>query len=96
MSWWTRWRQSRSKQVGNAKAEMGKDENELYIDVRRAHKNWENAYRYFNYATDPDEIECAIYALEAAEKRYEMLLRQAKRHHLAVTVKSDVAAGGER
>ncbi|OUM95680.1 MAG: hypothetical protein A9Z00_15490 [Thermobacillus sp. ZCTH02-B1] len=51
----------------------------LIRDIREAHRDWVNAHRHFEYAVGFDQIDYAIYAIEAAEKRYEMLLRQAKK-----------------
>lgn len=51
----------------------------LIRDIREAHRDWINAHRHFEYAAGFDQIDYAIYAIEAAEKRYEMLLRQAKK-----------------
>jgi len=51
----------------------------LIRDIREAHRDWVNAHRHFEYAAGFDQIDYAIYAIEAAEKRYEMLLRQAKK-----------------
>ena len=41
---------------------------------------WEldNAYAGFEYATDPDLIDCYIYELNAAQLRYQFLLRKFK------------------
>lgn len=47
-------------------------------EVRRAHAEWRSAYHKLDWVVEKDQIDYAIYALEAAEKRYEMLLRQAK------------------
>lgn len=47
-------------------------------DVWQAHKEWIIAQRRLDYVIDPDEIDYAVYMWEAAEKRYEMLIRRAK------------------
>ncbi|NBI30604.1 DUF2508 family protein [Chengkuizengella marina] len=56
------------------------DHDELLIneEVEKAKNDWIAAGEKFNYAVDKDEIDFAIFSWEAAEKRYEMLLRQAK------------------
>ncbi|HCF49698.1 MAG TPA: hypothetical protein DER60_05410 [Syntrophomonas sp.] len=36
------------------------------------------AYNMFSRAEDPDMIECAVFNLKAAEKRYDFLIKQAK------------------
>ncbi|MBP1994980.1 DUF2508 family protein [Paenibacillus eucommiae] len=50
----------------------------LLLEIQKALKTWVHAQAQFEYALDKDEIDYAIYSLEAAEKRYEMLLRKAK------------------
>lgn len=50
----------------------------LIADILEAKAEWESAQRRLDYVTDPDQIDYAIYSLEAAEKRYGMLLKHAK------------------
>lgn len=50
----------------------------MHQEVRQAHAEWQVAHQKLNWAMEKDQIDYAIYALEAAEKRYIMLLRQAK------------------
>lgn len=52
----------------------------LYEQIRAAHADWEVAFHRLDWAVQQDEIDYAIFALEAAEKRFEMLLRQAKQY----------------
>ncbi|MGN7458071.1 YaaL family protein [Paenibacillus pasadenensis] len=51
----------------------------LLDEIREAHRDWVNAQYHFEQATGQDQIDYAVFAIEAAQKRYEMLLRQAKR-----------------
>lgn len=51
----------------------------LRQEIADAHREWENANRFFDYAEGPDQVDYAIFALISAEKRYQMLLRLAKR-----------------
>ncbi|MGO4111475.1 DUF2508 family protein [Paenibacillus sp. YAF4_2] len=51
----------------------------LRAEIAEAHNEWVNANRFFNVAVGQDQIDYAIYALITAEKRYEMLIRIAKR-----------------
>lgn len=51
----------------------------LRKEIKEAHRDWENANRFFEYALGQDQVDYAIYAIITAEKRYEMLLRLAKR-----------------
>ncbi|MFC4098866.1 DUF2508 family protein [Paenibacillus xanthanilyticus] len=50
----------------------------LKEEIGMAKQDWDNALRHFEYALGKDQIDYAIFAIEAAEKRYEMLLRKAK------------------
>ncbi|MGO4549065.1 DUF2508 family protein [Paenibacillus sp. 2TAB23] len=51
---------------------------EIRKEIAEAHREWENANRFFEYAVGKDQIDYAIYSVITAEKRYEMLLRLAK------------------
>jgi len=73
---------SQSAQAAQTEADrqsMSQSAQMLIRDIREAHRDWVNAHRHFEYAAGLDQIDYAIYAIEAAEKRYEMLLRQAKK-----------------
>lgn len=52
---------------------------DIRLEIAEAHQQWVNANRYFDYAIGKDQIDYAIYCIITAEKRYEMLLRVAKR-----------------
>ncbi|SIR59342.1 Protein of unknown function [Paenibacillus sp. RU4T] len=54
-------------------------EQQLLSEIAEAHRDWVNAHYHFEQAEGSDQIDYAVYAIEAAQKRYEMLLRQAKR-----------------
>jgi hypothetical protein len=43
-----------------------------------AHREWLAAKDFFDYATDPDLVDCAIHSLQAAEKRYVYLWKRAR------------------
>jgi hypothetical protein len=63
-------------------AESIREENQLLLqEIQKAHKNWLTAQAQFDFAIGKDQIDYAIYCLEAAERRYEMLLRQIKQLH---------------
>lgn len=66
-------------------------EDELIREIWQAHRDWKIAGHKFQQALDPDQIDYAIYIMEAAEKRYEMLLRQAKERERA---RKDAEASG--
>ena len=54
------------------------EQQQLWTDLKTALQQWKLAQEHFAYATDADQIECSIYAVDLAEKRYQMYLRQAK------------------
>ena len=58
---------------------MSEEQIELFQEIAEAREEWSAAYDKFDYATDKDQVDYAIFAIEAAEKRYEMLLRRAKK-----------------
>jgi len=67
------------KEVEDKKVEPSEAElNELQEELRLSKRDWDNAIRHFDYALGKDQIDYAIFAIGAAEKRYEMLLRKAK------------------
>ncbi|MDA8064731.1 MAG: DUF2508 family protein [Thermaerobacter sp.] len=47
--------------------------------AREACEELENCRRYFESVSDPDLVEQAIFLLNAAERRYVYLLKQARR-----------------
>jgi len=87
MAWrslWSRWKRNsgEERQLSDAHAsKLGEDDaqaNSLVKEIQEAHRDWVNAHRHFEYAQGKDQVDYAIFAIEAAEKRYEMLLRHAK------------------
>jgi hypothetical protein len=50
----------------------------LMQELRKAHLEWSCAQQRLHHVVEDDEIDYAIFALETAEKRYGMLLKQAK------------------
>lgn len=55
---------------------------QLMDDIRQALREWERACARFQYAVGEDEVDYAIFTLEAAEKRVTMLIKKAKRDEL--------------
>ena len=51
----------------------------VYTEILHARARWEEAVMYFEEASGADEIDYAIYMLEAAERKYQMYLKQAKK-----------------
>ncbi|GGH40745.1 DUF2508 family protein [Paenibacillus segetis] len=54
----------------------------LYEEVNKAREEWERAYQAFQRAAESDEVDVAIYTLEAAERRYQIQLKAAKAANL--------------
>ncbi|GAA0138118.1 hypothetical protein YSY43_49590 [Paenibacillus sp. YSY-4.3] len=51
---------------------------QLYREVMKARRQWEQAYCALQAAVGSDEVDIAIYTLEAAERRYQVHLKAAK------------------
>jgi len=56
----------------------GNEHEALLRELRVAHREWACAQHRLDHVLGDDEIDYAIFALETAEKRYGMLLKQAK------------------
>lgn len=54
----------------------------LYNEVKKAQREWEQAYYAMQEAVGADEVDIAIYTLEAAERRYQVQLKAAKQANL--------------
>lgn len=59
--------------------QLEEEQSQVYADVEKARQEWERAMKQFEYALGKDEIDYAIYVLEAAERKYQIHLKQAKR-----------------
>lgn len=74
MGWWSMlWR-------GSDKEQRLKDSEglETLLEVRKAQAEWERAHLMFDEALGQDQIDYAIYILEAAERKYQIHLKHAK------------------
>lgn len=72
MKWW-------KKATGSSKmVTWDDDKQELMEDLQAAYLDWNNAQYRMEWALGSDEVDCAIFELVAAEKKYDMLLRKAK------------------
>jgi hypothetical protein len=63
----------------------------IYQDIVEAQSRWEEARMYFEEALGEDQVDYAIYMLEAAERKYQMHLKKAKNlgiHRLHLSGKS--------
>ncbi len=66
--------------VKNQRREVfGQDKTDVIDDVRQAERELDVALWRFHDALGQDQVDYAIYSLEAAEKKLDMLLRKAKR-----------------
>lgn len=50
----------------------------IYDEINRVKAQIDAAYSNFQYAVDPDLIDCYIYEVNAAWKKYQFLLKLAK------------------
>lgn len=80
MKWWKLRLEQRTRAVQLKEAMEYK--RLLYKDVMIALKEWEQAYNAFQEAVGHDEVDVAIYTLEAAERRYQIQLKAAKQAKL--------------
>ncbi|GEM_PF-2428612 len=80
LRWWT----GRATSGQLARPQPNPQNMALYREIKEAEHNWRVAEQRMNEAVSKDQIDYAIYSLEAAEKRYEMLIRQAKQQKLKI------------
>ena len=69
----------KSPRVKNCSGRTERSKIMLIQEIRSAHQTWVAAQAHFDFAVDKDQIDYTIYAMGAAEKRFEMLIKQAKR-----------------
>lgn len=66
-----------SKKINQSKVKL-QEEDDLLLEIEQAKREWQQAHEQLDHAVGKEQIDYAIFALEAAEKRYEMLLKQVK------------------
>lgn len=72
-------KEQQDKRLALIKGSGNPDERSAMIrELRKAHQDWVCAQERLHYVLEPDEVDYAIFVLEAAEKRYGMLLKRAK------------------
>lgn len=54
-------------------------ETDLCETVEAARQDWLMALKYYDNVSDPDLIDHAVYQIQAAEKKYAYLLKEARR-----------------
>ncbi|KGE19869.1 hypothetical protein [Paenibacillus wynnii] len=74
MGWWSYKRRSSRE----AQKHMIDDNWGAYLEVQKAQWEWERARLMFDEAAGEDQIDYAIYILEAAERKYQIHLKHAK------------------
>lgn len=76
LKWWVSrwWKRLKVAQESNEEAYK----QHLYDEVMKARGEWEMASYAFDYALGKDEVDVAIYTLGAAERKYQIKLKQAK------------------
>ncbi|MGI6558199.1 MAG: YaaL family protein [Limnochordia bacterium] len=75
---WTSIRDVLNRQLRLFEEEEETDELDNEDVVREAHQEWVGARNFFDNVTDPALVDYAIYAMQAAEKRYMYLLKRAR------------------
>ncbi len=58
----------------------------LMDDISKTQRELETAYAGFQYASDPDLIDCYIYEINSADLRYRYLINQIKELSLTESV----------
>lgn len=71
------WSKRKQEQFNNIEHHI-----ELFADVCAARADWMRAYGMFQEAVGSDQIDHAIFVLEAAERNYQIQLRRAKQSGL--------------
>ncbi|UUZ82207.1 YaaL family protein [Paenibacillus sp. P26] len=73
MRWFKRWKRKPGGDPG-----LRTEQVELVREIQKAHMEWQIAQKRLDYVVEKEQIDYVVYAMEAAEKRFEMLLKQAK------------------
>lgn len=76
MIWWNK--SAKTDQEPAITAEEQEKMWNVFLDVQKSQMEWERAHLMFQEAIGQDQIDYAIYVLEAAERKYQMNLKQAK------------------
>lgn len=57
---------------------LNTEEQNLRVSLEQARQEWLAARVYFDSVTDPELVDHAIFVIQATEKKYEFMLRQAR------------------
>jgi hypothetical protein len=60
-----------------------REKTQLMQEIEKAHRDWITAHKRLDFVLEKEQIDYAVFALEAAEKRFEMLIKQAKTMQLS-------------
>lgn len=63
-----------------------KQDNDLVKMLKEAHDEWKNSENFFEYVTEPDLIDYAIFKMEAARIKYIYLLKQVRKKGIKVDI----------
>ncbi len=66
----------------NFKTKNKSADDEMFINIENAKKEWEDAKNIFENVSQPVLVDYAIYKVEAAEQKYIYLLKQFKSNNL--------------
>lgn len=86
---------------GRERTQQNEELTQLYGQVYEAWENWQNAERYFMFASDPELIDYAIYLVEATRRFYMYMLKKVQEMESRLAVDSTIpshmlmAAGGQ-
>lgn len=73
-----------------SKLEKEKDKQKLIKEIRRAQIDVETAEHFFQFVSDPELVDVAIYELEAKKSKYRYLLRMAKEKGIKKSLKESL------
>lgn len=73
-----------------SKLEKEKDKQKLIREIRRAQIDVETAEHFFQFVSDPELVDVAIYELEAKKSKYRYLLKMAKEKGIKKSLKESL------
>ena len=73
-----------------SKLEKEKDKQKLIREIRRAQIDVETAEYFFQFVSEPELVDIAIYELEAKKSKYRYLLRMAKEKGIKKSLKESL------
>ncbi|MGL5315737.1 MAG: DUF2508 family protein [Peptostreptococcaceae bacterium] len=72
------------------KIDKENEKNKLIKEIRRAQLDVSTAERFFQFVSDPELVDVAIYELEAKKSRYRYLIRLAKEKGVRKSLKESL------